>query len=87
MKIVLFGQGVFCFPDQLQLFPDEVAIIDDSSAFGANEMVMMILLISASQLVAALAVPGGGFLDESQPVQQFQRPINRRQADAGIKRI
>jgi hypothetical protein len=79
-KIVFFGQSVFCFLHQLQFFLDEIPVIDDFPAPRADEMVMMVSFVFSLERIAALSVTGGDLMDETQPVQQFQSPIDRRQS-------
>jgi len=55
-KIVFTGQNLLGFPDQVDLFPDEIPVIDDLSAMSANQVVVMALPFPGFQLVAALSV-------------------------------
>jgi hypothetical protein len=83
-KIVLFCQAFFCFPDQLELFLDEIAIIVDLPAPGADEVVVMVLSVLAPELVPTLAVTRTDFFNEPQPIEQFQGAVDGGQADSGI---
>lgn len=83
-EIVLFRQSLFCFFHQLQLFLDEIAIIDDFSALGANKMMVMLLLVLAPELVTTLAVARSDFLNKPQPMEQFQGAVDGRQTEARI---
>jgi hypothetical protein len=86
-KIVFLGQDLFRFFHQLQLVPDEVAIIDNLPAVGADEMMVMVFFVFAFELVPALAVPGSHLLDKPEPTQEFQGAIDRGQAYPGVQGI
>lgn len=83
-KIVFFRQGFFCFFHQLQLLLDKIPVIDNFPAPRADEMVVMVFFVFSFQRIAALSVTCSDFMDEAQPVQQFQSPIDRRQSDPGV---
>lgn len=86
-EIVLSGQGLFRFSDQLQLLLDEIPVIHDLSAFGADEMMVMAPVVFSLERVATLAVARRDLMNETQSMQQFQGPVDRCQADSGIDRI
>jgi len=83
-EMMLFSQGVFRFSHQFQFFLDKVPVIDDLSALGADEMMMMVSFFFSPERVAALAVARRDLMDQAQSMQQFQGPVDRRQADPGI---
>jgi len=86
-EIVFFRQSFFYFFHQLQLFLDEVPVIHDLSALGADEMMVMVPFVFSLERVAALAIARRDLMNETQSMQQFQGPVDRCQADSGIHRI
>ena len=86
-EIVFFRQSFFYFFHQLQLFLDEVPVIHDLSALGADEMMVMVPFVFSLERVAALAIARRDLMNETQSMQQFQRSVDRCQANARIHRI
>ena len=41
LEVKFFGQMLFGFAHQFQLFVEKIVIVDDVSAFGTDDMVMM----------------------------------------------
>ena len=86
-KIEFPGQNFLRFFNKVKLFPDEILVIDDLPAMRAYQVMMMVLTIPGFQLVAALAVRHVQSVDEPGAVQEFEGPVNGRQADPGESRM
>jgi len=84
LEVVFHRELFFCLFDKLQFVLEEVAVIDDLPALGADDVVMVILFILGFELVSALSVPESELIDESLADKQVQCPVNGCQTDSGI---
>jgi hypothetical protein len=83
---VLGCQYLLGFPDEIEFLFLEIPIVEDLSALSADQVVMMIRLVTPFIFEADLAVSGVDFPHQPRPVQQVERPIDRRQSNFRICR-
>jgi len=78
-----FGQYRLGLSDQFEFLRLEILVIEDFSAGGTDQMVMMAFLSGGAMFVPVLAVAGIDLCNDSGPIQQVQGAINRRQPKTG----
>ncbi|MGB8958380.1 MAG: hypothetical protein WCC00_05150 [Candidatus Aminicenantales bacterium] len=85
-KPVFGGQYLLGFPDEIKFLFLEIPIVEDPPAVRADQVVMMIRVVAPLIFETDLAITGVDFPHQPRPVQQVERPIDRRQSDFRIRR-
>jgi hypothetical protein len=81
-EIVFLAQTFFCFSQQLDLFIDEIRVIDDLVAIGTDQVMMVVRSFGPfSQLVTRPSIAEIKLGNHAEAGQDIQRPVHRCQPD------
>jgi hypothetical protein len=84
-ETVLFFHDFLGFSHQIEFLFLEIPVVQDFSAIGADQMVVMIGLVASLIFESELAIPALDLANQSGRIQKIERSVNRRDSEIAVR--
>ncbi|MGD0308624.1 MAG: hypothetical protein ABSC02_04975 [Acidobacteriota bacterium] len=84
-ETMLFLHDFLGFSHKIEFLFLEIPVIQNFSAIGADQMVVMIGLVASLIFVTQMAVPALDLADQPGLIQQIERSVDRRDPDIAVR--
>ena len=86
-ETILLFHDFLGFSHQIEFLFLEIPVVQDFSAIGADQMVVMIGLVASLIFVTQMAVPALDLANQTGLIQQIERSVNRRDPNIAVRAL